>query len=184
MAAGLIGMGYWRNLLEPQYPDVACFVDDSWSEAERQTALQYLSRGRPLHYWMGMERCLLGCGEHLHITGCTDGTYYWPESLLHYLKQHAVRLPDTIIHHLHQQPAFPIDAAEAIEETAQTDFCWWKNQRGWQTSVTSLQYLSQQEIRGFLRRYDCRQIDYSGLTSATDNTALVSMVAALRQLVS
>ncbi|MCA8829063.1 hypothetical protein [Hymenobacter pini] len=161
---------------------MACFVDDSWPETERQTALQYLWQGRPLHYWMGMQRCLLGCGKYLHTTGYTDGTYYWPESLLHYVAVHAVRLPDAFVQYVHQQSEFPADAAAIVDEVTQANYSWWKTQAGWYSESSSLQHLGQQEIRDFLRRYDRQHIDYSGLTSPTDIAALERMVTELRQL--
>lgn len=180
MAAGLIGLGEWRNLLRPQYPDVACFVDETWPREERSLVLKHLQQGRALHYWMGMETCLLGCGQHLSITGCTDGTYYWPESLLHYLTQHVVRLPTEFIAHIQQHPTFP--EATAVDEHTQADYTWWKLQRGWQPSASSLCYLSQSEIRDYLRRYDRQQIDYTSVSSPADKAALVQMVAELREM--
>ncbi|WP_354579827.1 hypothetical protein [Hymenobacter sp. UYP22] len=158
-------------------------MDETWSAEERNLALEHLKQGRALHYWMGMETCLLGCNQHLPITGCTDGTYYWPESLLHYVAHHAVRLPDAWMLYVHRQPAFPTDAAAAIDEITQANFCWWQAQQGWHPQASSLQYLSQQEIRDFLRRYDRQQIEYSNLPSPADIAALERMVAEVRQLV-
>lgn len=182
MSGGLTGLGEWRNLLSPQLPDVACFVDASWSAQERRTTLQYLRQGRALHYWMGMQRCLLGCGEYLHITGCTDGTYYWPESLLHYLTRHMVRLPDEVVAHIQQQPAFPVATATAVDENTQADYTWWQLQQGWQFNASSLCHLTQSEIRDYLRRDDQQHIDYSTLSSPAEKAALVHMVAELRKI--
>jgi hypothetical protein len=182
MTHGLIGLGSWRNLLQPQYPDVACFVDAAWSESERWTVVQYLQQGRPLHHWMGMETCLLGCGQHLPTTGCTDGTYYWPASLVHYLTQHAVRLPPEVVAHIQQQPGFPAAAAATVDERAQADYTWWQLQRGGQPGMSSLRHLGQAEIRDYLRRYDRQQIDYPSVESSADKAALVQMVAELRAM--
>ncbi|AHJ96482.1 hypothetical protein Hsw_0887 [Hymenobacter swuensis DY53] len=175
-------MGEWRSLLRPQYPDVACFVDETWPETMRLATLRYLQQERKLHYWMGMETCLFGCGQNLHITGCTDGTYYWPESLVHYLAQHAVRLPDEFVEHIQQQPLFPTGTAAAADKNTEADFTWWKTQRGWHPAASSLQYLSKPAIRDFLRRYDQGHIDYSGLSSAADKAALLRMTVELREL--
>lgn len=184
MAAELIGIGYWRNLLEPQLPDVACFVDNSWPEAERQTTLQYLEQGQALHYWMGMQRCLLGCGKYLHTTGYTDGTYYWPESLLHYVAVHAVRLPDEFMQYIHQQQAFPTKAATTISGSM-PDCSWWKDQKGWHSDASFIQYyLSKAEAQNFLRNYYREHIAYSGLTSPDDEAALDWMLVEVRQLAS
>ncbi|MDU0371700.1 hypothetical protein ACFPAF_14950 [Hymenobacter endophyticus] len=129
-----------------------------------------------------MERCLLGCGQRLHSTGCTDGAYYWPESMLHYLEHHAVRLPDTFMSYLHQQSAFPADKAAAVDEITLADFSWWKTQQGWQPDASSLRHLGQPEIRDYLRRYDRQCIDYSTISSPADKVALTRMVAELRKL--
>jgi len=182
MAARLIGLGEWRNLLRPEYPDVACFVDAAWPEAERRAVVQYLRQGRPLHCWMGMENCLLGCEQYLPITGCTDGTYYWSESITHYLTQHAVRLPTEFIAHIQQHPTFPEAAAAAVDERTQADYTWWKLQRGWQPGASSLRHMGQSKIRDYLRRHERQQIDYASLSSPADKAALVQMVAELRAL--
>lgn len=178
----LIGLGEWRSLMKPQYPDAACFADEIWSAEERNMVLEYLRQGRPLHHWMGMERCVLGCGQHLSITGCTDGTYYWPESLPHYLTHHAVRLPAEFVAHIRRQSTFPTAAATATNEQTQAGFTWWKRQQGWQPDASSLRHLSQLEIRDYLRRYDREQINHSTVPSPADKVALTRMVAELREL--
>ena len=177
----LTGLGYWRSVLEPQYPDVACFVDATWSPSKRLTTLHYLHQGYPLHYWMGVESCLLGCGDELFTTGYTDGTYYWPETLLHYVADHAVRLPDAFTAHIQRQTAFPASTAKVVPERIQADFTWWQLQRGWQPNASSLHHLSQQKVRELLRRYEQQRIHYSQTTTDHQH-ARQQMVQELRSL--
>ena len=178
MRFALQGLGEWRSLLAPHYPDVACFVDDTWPATEREAAGHYLSQGRPLHYWMGMEACLLGCAQPLPTTGCTDGTYYWPASLLHYLTHHAVRLPDEFMQHLNQLSDFPAQAAAAVEDTTPVEYQWWQAQAGWQPGASSLCHLSPQQVQNFLRNYERQQL--ADHPATTQPEALARLVAELR----
>ncbi|WP_156108994.1 hypothetical protein [Hymenobacter sp. APR13] len=77
-----------------------------------------------------MKIYLLGCRHDLHISGYSDGIYYWPESLLHYLTHYAVRLPNEFTEHVRPLPTFPTATVAAVDENTETDFTWWKTQQG------------------------------------------------------
>ena len=165
----LIGIGYWRSLYESTLPDPAQFVDFAWPLAARQMVADYLQKGRRLHSWMGYSWCRFRCGVSIIDMGAcdlTDGTYYWPEGLAHYVAHHGVRLPDEVVKHILAQPVFPTEKAVQVSglPDEQVNWQWWLAQRGWNTDTSSFLSETDHEIKNFVRRYDQGKLcfeDYS-----------------------
>jgi len=65
---------------------------------------------------MGISPCRL-CGIKNGSLEFTDGTYLWPEGLVHYIREHAVRMPEAVVAHA--------EARLAEVEEAQVDDAWW-----------------------------------------------------------
>jgi hypothetical protein len=73
------------------------------------------------HGFMGYSTCRI-CGKHDNGNlELTDGTYIWPSGLEHYVREHAVRLPDEFVAHLEQ--------VEEANEEFRADWSWWLQQR-------------------------------------------------------
>lgn len=144
----LIGLGFWRSLLEPNLPDPAWFVKN-WQTASKQAkVLQYLRQGQPKIFWMGYSWCRFRCGvatSGMGTADLTDGTYCWPEGLAHYLEQHGVRLPDAFVDHVDRQASFPMLAATDVPEICAIDMTWWQQQQGWHTHVSSFSAATDEE---------------------------------------
>jgi len=94
-------IGYWPGGEDPGCPDPAWFVDLKWDPAERALVCTYLNSGTELFQYCGLSWCrfsrevtFLGSKE------LTDGFYYWPEGLSHYLEQHYVKPPQEFIDHV------------------------------------------------------------------------------------
>lgn len=57
----------------------------------------------------------------------SDGYYYWPGELAHYVEAHAVRLPDEFVQHVKANcPPLPFSL-----EDSPVDESWWHSQTGW-----------------------------------------------------
>jgi len=177
----LIGVGFWRSLFEPLLPDPAGFVNAAWAAPERDQALAYLRRGRPLNAWMGSSWCRFGCGEpRMGAADLTDGTYCWPEGLAHYLEKHQVRLPAEIIGHIVAQPAFPTAHARQAEEFCLLDMRWWLTQQGWTANISDFSQGSAAADQELLRRFDRNLIDFGPESEAT-REARRQLLAVIRE---
>lgn len=100
----LILVGYWVGPEAPGYPDPSRFVDPFWSPAEKERVIGYLTSGVPFLHYCGFSWCRFHCGEtHMGTTELTDGRYYWPEGLAHYLEKHGIRLPRAFLDHVRKR---------------------------------------------------------------------------------
>jgi hypothetical protein len=95
----LILIGYWLDKDEPGWPDVRAFVDETWDERERNAVADYLDSGLIAWFQAGFSVCRF-CALMNGSAERTDGVYVWPEGLAHYVRDHGVRLPRSIIEHI------------------------------------------------------------------------------------
>lgn len=124
----LILVGYWRSKMEPVWPDPAWFIDRTWNSSEAAAVVEHVQRGEPVAVAAGVDWCRFRCGrEHLGSAMLSDGTYVWPQSLVHYMLAHAVRPPDEFVQHAGRADAVAAPTAERTRIA--TD--WWRAQRGW-----------------------------------------------------
>ena len=102
-------VGYWRGIPRKSWrgdflvcdyldcPDVKGFIDPTWDKDERKMVMDYLKEGMEQHRWCGYSTCRI-CGKHDNGDAClTDGTWVWPNGLVHYLEKHDVRLPNEFV---------------------------------------------------------------------------------------
>ncbi len=113
----LKALGYWRSEEEPDLPDPVVHIDEEWDVSEREWVVDYLSRGQIVGVAMGSSQCRI-CNAPNGSREFTDGDYYWPEGLAHYVITHGVRLPAEFITHIDQRLQF--------FEQAVVDDSWWK----------------------------------------------------------
>ncbi|GAB3851804.1 hypothetical protein GCM10028801_01890 [Nocardioides maradonensis] len=110
-------IGYWGDD-GTGLPSPAALVDESWDEQERELVADHLARGFVARAYLGNAICRI-CGEKVGSLELTDGTYLWPEGLVHYVTVHHVRLPASFVDHVHSF----MDAVEAAE----VDETWWRS---------------------------------------------------------
>lgn len=100
----LIRVGFWCSEEEPELPHPRDFIDGSWRASEGERVLEYLRQAYGLPYvCAGPSSCRLGCVDFPEDIGTqdrTDGTYFFPEGLAHYVRVHAVRPPEAFLEHL------------------------------------------------------------------------------------
>lgn len=114
----LISIGYWYGPGAAQrWPDPTRFLDPEWDEDDRNSVASYLRQGVIVQSYMGYSRCRI-CGENNGDLDLTDGTYVWPDGLVHYVEKHAVRLPDIFVNHV-------LGKIESLE-SAEREEKWWR----------------------------------------------------------
>jgi len=121
-------IGYWHSEQEPQWPDPARFVDPTWDPLQRERVAQYLRTASVPRAAAGLSWCRFRCGlAGLGSAEHTDGTFLWPEGLVHYVESHDVRPPEEFLQHIFAQGT--PRPAEVSPETP-IDVDWWVAQRG------------------------------------------------------
>lgn len=117
-------IGYWEGSTEPGWPRVTDFVDEHWDETERDCVAEYLQQGFVPWVQAGISPCRF-CGAANGCAEQTDGVYIWPEGLAHYLREHGVRPPVSVIRHiLSRSDKMNPERVEINPE--QVDKTWWK----------------------------------------------------------
>lgn len=92
-------IGYWEGDTEPGWPRVTDCVDEHWDETERRLVALYLEQGFIPWVQAGISWCRV-CGKANGSAERTDGVYIWPEGLAHYVREHGVRPPMSVIRHI------------------------------------------------------------------------------------
>lgn len=115
----LILIGYWAgpDTVGP-WPSVEDFVDPMWEEEQRSFVVDYLRGGHVVWGFAGWSRCRF-CGKNNGDRELSDGRYLWPDGLVHYVEDHAVRLPKAFVAHAEAR-------LERLEQ-AERDPTWWRS---------------------------------------------------------
>jgi hypothetical protein len=113
----LVRIGYWRGETSPDHPDPRAFVDTSWDENDRHQVAAYLRSGTVPWAAAGFSVCRV-CGSVNGSAEFTDGTYVWPEGLVHYVEEHRVRLPEAVLEHIRRRWHELLDESNVDDD-------WW-----------------------------------------------------------
>jgi hypothetical protein len=96
--------GFWfhpkSNPDSVHYPRIEDYIDPDWTTSE--PVLSYLDRA-PTVFTVPLLRIpcrFCGLGSFNLSTHDSDGTWLWPETLLHEVILHKVRLPEAFIAHM------------------------------------------------------------------------------------
>ena len=88
--------------------------------------LHYLDDGRPLPWDGGPVETCVYCAAVLVVQDLTDGTYVWPTGLVHYVRDHYIRLPGLFVLHVQRTQATRGSVpADTFVEVSQRDTDWW-----------------------------------------------------------
>ena len=115
-------VGYWRSPAEPALPDPHEYVDASWDAVERERVIFYLDNGYYLYGWCGFSWCRFGCPNDAEMgsSDLTDGTWLFPEGLVHYVRRHALKPPEDFLQHMRESgflvPDLPEDEVGLVVE--------------------------------------------------------------------
>jgi hypothetical protein len=111
-------IGYWSGEGAKGWPSPDRFVDASWNADEREIVAEYIERGFVTRACMGLSPCRM-CGRPNGALELTDGVYVWPEGLVHYIRDHNVRLPAIFVDHV-------LATVDLLGETTY-DETWWRS---------------------------------------------------------
>jgi hypothetical protein len=93
-------IGYWHEGGPSSWVHPFYLVDPTWDPQERNAVISYLRSGKMHAQYMGYSSCRFICGnDRMGTQEFTDGTFFWPEGLPHYLETHDVRLPMEFVDH-------------------------------------------------------------------------------------
>ena len=92
-------IGYWKEEGKDNYIDPNLLVDPKWKTQDKNKIIQYLKSGSFHEGYFGWSNCRV-CGKRNGGTELTDGFWYWPEGLTHYVEDHDVRLPEEFISYM------------------------------------------------------------------------------------
>jgi len=90
-------VGLWAHGDEvSKYPNPRRLVRPEWRTLQRVQIASYLRAGKAGISWKGFSSCRFGCGAN-GSSDLTDGIWYWPEGLAHYVEAHSVCLPEEFV---------------------------------------------------------------------------------------
>jgi hypothetical protein len=92
-------IGYWKEYGEDNYIDPALLIDEGWEIDNREKIINYLNSGKFKTGYFGWSNCRI-CKCRNGGTELTDGVWYWPVGLAHYVEKHNVKLPDEFIEYM------------------------------------------------------------------------------------
>ena len=112
-------IGYWSGGYGGRdWRDVREFVDEGWDDDERIEVGLYLQHGLVARAWMGYSPCRLCDSVTNGNLDLTDGSYLWPEGLVHYVRDHHVRLPAEFVAHVRLR--------DELSDDVLVDESWWR----------------------------------------------------------
>lgn len=97
-------VGFWHSDQQPELADPKEHVVTDWSEEERWKVVEYLTTSYLMPYTQGGPSwCRFGCSPRPADIGTqdlTDGTWVFPEGLVHYVRMHAVKPDEDFLVHI------------------------------------------------------------------------------------
>jgi len=99
-------VGYWKDGPVDWRPNPALLVDRAWAESdEGKAVIAYLKSPTVTvrEAYFGGSWCRFHCSRpdsQMGSRDMTDGTWIWPEGLVHYVEDHGVRLPAEFVAHV------------------------------------------------------------------------------------
>ena len=111
--------GFWCSEEEPHLPHPSDFVDESWDVEERRKVIAYLGSSylAPI-VQAGPSWCRMGCRDlpaDIGTQDLTDGTWRYPEGLVHYLRNHGVKPSQAFLEHVRRNE-FRVPELSTIED--------------------------------------------------------------------
>jgi hypothetical protein len=98
--------GYWGGKSIPQsgLPCVDDFADPDWRPRDKKKLLNYLEKAPVLMTSGPSATCLVcGCDVGNNSKNHSDGVWVWPAGLSHYVREHAVVLPQAFVDHIRER---------------------------------------------------------------------------------
>lgn len=94
--AHLRRIGFWTTRPGDGLPDPRTIQSPTWERGRREVIGGYLAGGTVISDIAPLHECLI-CGVAAGFRERTDGVWWWPEGLAHYVVAHGVKLPAEFI---------------------------------------------------------------------------------------
>jgi hypothetical protein len=111
----VIPTGYCHTGEGSDLPHPRDFVDESWDGAERARVIGYLDSAYIMLGYVGFSWCRMGCPgapEDIGTRDLTDGTWVFPEGLVHYVRHLYVKPEAAFVEHVrrigYRMPDLPL----------------------------------------------------------------------------
>ena len=113
----LSAFGYWKSEWEPELPHPEEYAGEGYEADVLVLLKSYLSNATLVLQAEGTSWCRFDCGEKdMGRCDYSDGTYLWPEGLIHYIQAHQVCLPEDFLQHIKEQKTPPKFEPTALAE--------------------------------------------------------------------
>lgn len=100
------GLGYWKEQgsAYSEDPSIEGFIDVGWNPSDKNQIIEYLRSAELVAATSGMAFPCVICRQRIASTVCvrTDGEFYWLDVLAHYVEQHHLRLPESMLKHMRE----------------------------------------------------------------------------------
>ena len=94
-------LGWWFNDDAPTGLPRPQLLLGGMTATARAAVASYLRAGKVLVRYPEPSHCRFACGEpDMGRADLTDGTFVWPDGLVHYIERHDVRAPDRFLAHV------------------------------------------------------------------------------------
>lgn len=117
--------GFWRSSAHDHddLPPLQAATDVAWNPKDKELLILYLLHSPTVLSSMSASPCLL-CTDDIPIL-CyhSDGQWFWPDSLAHYVRCHNVALPDRFAQAIRERDYVPPQEAE-LPDVAVRDLPW------------------------------------------------------------
>lgn len=126
----MILIGYWNEKGKNNYIDPNLLIDKNWELEDRDKIVSYLKGGKFYEGYMGFSWCRV-CNCCNGATELTDGVFYWPEGLVHYVEEHHVILPSEFVEHMRAADFNPIAKMNIFQSLPENFWeLWCKGRNG------------------------------------------------------
>src|SRR5262245_14684169 len=101
-------VGFWYSKEEPDLPHPGEYIDWTWDRDEKDKVIRYLQESYVLtRFYCDYPWCRLYCDfdviPEIGYREYTDGTWLYPEGLLHYVLRHMVKPPSDFLEHVRRR---------------------------------------------------------------------------------
>ena len=103
-------------------------IDSTWPAEERESVAAYLDAAPAVRSFRGYSPCRI-CGINNGSAERSDGSYLWPEGLAHYVRTHAVKLPDELLAHIYDRLSDPQNVYDEGHKfnRSKINYSWWRH---------------------------------------------------------
>lgn len=102
--------GFWQVDAEndAHLPLLETWIAPAWQPEDREELLSYIENAPLVVASSNLKSPCLICGALQNSSDFrSDGDWLWPADLAHYISQHRVRIPDSMIQHIRQKAHMP-----------------------------------------------------------------------------